>query len=254
MSAINDVKKYFAEQKAFIPAGDFTKAGRLRSMLIADSNRGVLRNQESGRVDRGRLANLVAGDSRVFKRKHPRQDTNTFVQICVDASYSMNRGLTTQALIVLDSVFRGTQIKHEIIAWCGGDKCRKGDFSFRMSQLRSPNDPPSKDWTIGAYAVVHGGCTPTAGALPICANRLIEQRDCRKVMIFVSDGDPNLKEEVPECRKIVTEVLPKCGVEVFGISIGRRSKLEQIIPMCGHAKTFGDFTDVLLDTAKRALL
>lgn len=247
MSYRESAKAYFAEQKALIGAGDFTKAGRLRSMLIADSSRGALRNQESGRVDRGRLANLVAGDPRVFKRKHPRQDTNTFVQICVDASGSMDTDLTTRSLIVLDSVFRGTQIKHEILAWSGG-------CPFRLSQLRSPNDPPSKDWTIGAYDVAHGGGTPTAGALPMCASRLIEQRDCRKVMIFVSDGDPNYDEEIPECRKIVTEVLPKCGVEVFGISIGKESKLKRIIPVCGHAKKFSDFTDVLLDTAKRALL
>ena len=232
--------------KAIAPA-DFTRANQIRSLLIANSNKGLLRGQESGRVDRGRLANLIAGDRNVFTRRQPKQDTNTVVQICVDASGSMRWEPTLKAIILLDKVFLGSGITHEILTWSGGFG------GWELNQLRAPGDSPARAWTVGAFANVRGGGTPTAGALPMSANRLLAHRDARKVMIFVSDGQPNFDKETVECRRMVTELFPKVGIEIFGVSIGD-SSLEQIIPITGKAPEFEDFSKVLLDTAKRALL
>lgn len=251
MSNYDYLKARFKEEydtcKAKIPAGMFTRCNQLRALLLNDSNRGRLRNQESGRIDRGRLASLVAGDTRVFQRRHPKQDTNTFVQVAVDASGSMYPDETLSALILLNKVFAGTEIKHEMVAWAGGN-------NFLLTEMFSEHDHVSNAWKLGSYWWLRGGGTPTTGAIFKCGNRLMSRKDTRKIMIVVSDGNPNFDHEGGEVKRLCNEVLPANGIEVMGVSIGDKCNLDKLIDDCAHAENFSDFPQVLIDTARKALL
>ena len=224
-----------------------TYANQMRALILSKARNSLARNQEYGRVDRGRLANLIAGDTRVFNRKRQQSVGTTHMTVLVDASGSMDERGTLAALIMLDKIMAGTGIKYNVLAYGGGR-------DWNVVEIRGVDDTKADDWKIGSYAIVHGGGTPTVAGVYTAGQHLIKDVVAdRKIMLVISDGEPNMHEEKDEVKRMATQMLPSMGVEVYGLSIGV-DYLGESIPNSITVDSFRDFPKKLVELARKVIV
>lgn len=92
----------------------------------------------SGRLNSSGLHRLMAGDDRVFRRKHEQRSIETAVGVLIDNSGSM-QGAKMRIAMCSGYAFSQTLdrvgIKHEVIGFTTGDHADSKGFSLRMIQL-----------------------------------------------------------------------------------------------------------------------
>ncbi|MFC6674307.1 VWA domain-containing protein [Marinobacterium aestuariivivens] len=188
--------------------------------LVQASQRTGNRNRRSGkRLDTRSLHRVVAGDTRVFRSPVERQRPNTAVHILVDMSGSMRRIVSSEA--------QGKT--REQVA-------RESALALALALEPIPGVNPAVTYFCGdssqpVFSVVkHGenvlnqsgrfmlgsrGNTPMAEAIWYAAYELSKTREDRKVMIVVTDGQPN---RVAPCQAVI-DLCERSEIEMVGIGV-----------------------------------
>jgi Mg-chelatase subunit ChlD len=160
-------------------------------------------------IDTRELHRLAVSDLRVFSTLRRRQTVNTAVQIVLDASSSMKdsrievaRRSALSAALALQSI-PGTAVncaafakKHHVtVLTCFGERVEP---------------------TASRYAAIEAeGGTPMAEALWWCATALLFRQEERKVLLVITDGEPNDRNAA---RDIIQRYL-NSGIEAIGLGI-----------------------------------
>jgi nitric oxide reductase activation protein len=185
--------------------------------LVQASQRTGNRNRRAGkRLDTRNLHRVVAGDTRVFRSPVEKQKPNTAVHILVDMSVSME-------------------------AWVNSSKSREQvarEASLALALALEPipgvnpavtyfcNTPQHPVFSVvkhgekvlnqsGRFLFKATGSTPMAEAIWYAAFELSKTREDRKMMIVVTDGEPN--EFAP--TQAVIDLCHRSGIEMVGIGI-----------------------------------
>jgi cobaltochelatase CobT len=174
------------------------------------------------RVIGRRLPQLALGDPRVFTRRVVKPAPNTAIHLLLDKSDSMdepvlagkNQSVTNRLSIALEAsmalalAFEGIAgVNPGMTAFPGRDDTSVFRLLEHDERVRANS---------GAFSLRAGGTTPMTEAVWFAAAALLRCREPRKVLLVMTDGQPN---------DILStlEILQRCrnsGIETVGVGLG----------------------------------
>ena len=165
------------------------------------------------RLNGKKLHRLSVSDPRVFVRQDERQAPNTALHLLLDCSGSMGGHRIQVALdatlALAIALERIPGVSRAVTAFPGVS----GDDAFVSQMIRHGESARARART---FVDCHRGGTPMTGAIWFAAADLLARRENRKVILVVTDGDP-------DSRASTVDIVQKCtaaGVEVIGVGIG----------------------------------
>ena len=174
------------------------------------------------RIDGKRLHRLPLGEIRVFQRQQAKAAPNTAIHLLLDKSESMGYQVTDsqgqpigsrmpialEATLALALAFEGIPgVNPGVTAFPG----RQDDSVFRLL-----DHGQRVNARTGAFSLTATGSTPMTEAIWFGAASLLRCREPRKVLMVMTDGQPN-------DTLSTLELLQRCrdsGIETVGVGLG----------------------------------
>lgn len=223
-----------------------TASRALRTRLQALMQARTLRRTAPGRYGRleGRLLHrLSVQNPRVFLRREEVSGINTAVHILLDISASMHNSirLATSACYAVASALSGIP------------GINVGVTAFPAT---TPNDVPGvcplvrHGQRVGIdFDVPAAGATPLAEALWWIAGQMVPLKECRKILLLVTDGLPDNPEKVTEALL----VLRQFGIKPVGIAICSPA-LANILPIQAEVNNLNELAGAMFGILHTLLL
>ena len=205
-------------------------SARVARLLMAQEDKRLIGGHLEGRVDRRRFGQLVAGEKNVFARQEIKRTDDVVVCTAVDMSGSMEIDDTLPPLMALNDCLGKASVDFELIAWTGASaRMRQSspkkvalipnlNVLIEMKRIAERHNSPRVKRELNRF-LAFGGDTPTYAALTSLYTRVSAHPHGRKIILFLTDGEPNEGwSEVRMCKKVV-EHIRATGIEVYGIGI-----------------------------------
>ena len=234
------------------------ESGKIRAALqgLVQSH-SLSRSQPSGRgrLNGKCLHRLRLGDTNVFQRSSVKPSPNTAIHVLLDKSESMgypvsdkqgqplgNRmPIALEATLALALAFEGIAgVNPGITAFPGhqteGSVYRLLDHGQRIRQR------------TGAFSLVASGTTPMTEAIWFGAAALLHCREPRKVLMVMTDGQPDDKVST-------LDILQRCrdsGIETVGIGLG--VDVSHLFPVALAINDLQELRTQLFELSKSLLL
>lgn len=205
--------------------GDATKALKRRvTNRLEGIDREKRYNTSSGsRLDTSRMMGMVTGNTKVFMKRIDGVEMNTAVQILIDRSTSMGLGkrieLAAETALALSYALEGVKgLKTSAVAF----PAKIGTNENGVAILSEFGERAAHAASRFA-ALTANGCTPMAEALLFSGCRLASRREDRKILLVVTDGQPEAIGELSavsraKARAMLTE-MEAANIEVMAIGI-----------------------------------
>lgn len=168
-----------------------------------------------------KLPYVQLGDAKVFSRVDEGKEFSTAVSMLIDVSGSMGRSTmedspmrnAIKAALAMGDVLESLThlVDHGSLSWS----------VTGFDTLVYPTHRFSESWKIGRARVVGmdgSGGTTFAPALLHVSTRLQAQKEQRKLLILITDGEPY---DVHDSQILVSSLL-QLGIEVYALVIGKR--------------------------------
>lgn len=210
---VSDVFKALDHQKALDEAQAATSALRTRMIRLVQSNAKAKRktSRHGRRINDRKVSRIAVGNPSVFKSVSKKKAVNTAVQLLVDVSGSMNNVLE----LAMKSSLSITAALKAIPHLSSGTALFPGYLDSAVTVMTSHEQ--SVQNTAGYYPkVVDHGYTPLLPALVWSGDALQERKESRKILIVITDGDPDNKKG---CEDMLQR-LRSGGIEVYGLGLG----------------------------------
>ena len=223
---------------------------RLRGMVQSSQDNRNYAKRHGLRVATHRLAASQAGESRLFIRRQPRIAPNAAVHLLVDISGSMGKPIgegnrkyfhvANEAALALAMALEGIPGVVPAVSYFPG-------IHQEVSIALLPKQ--SVRHRAACFDQKPRGCTPMAQAMWFAANSLLAQKQKRKLMIVLTDGDPDdwaaTHDIVDRCRR--------SGFELLGIGIQTRS-VEKFFPQSIVINDVKDLKRELFEVTQQLLI
>lgn len=212
-TTVSDVFTASDHQKALDEAQAATSALRTRMIRLVQSNaKATRKTSRHGRRLNDRKVNRIAvGNPSVFKSVSKKKAVNTAVQILVDVSGSMQSVME----LAMKSSLSITAALKAIPHLSAGTALFPGYLNSAVTVMTSHEQ--SVQNTAGYYPkVVDHGFTPLLPALVWSGDTLQARKESRKILIVITDGDPDSKND---CEDMLQR-LRMGGIEVYGLGLG----------------------------------
>lgn len=218
----------------------------LRTRLQALMQARTLRRTAPGRYGRldGRLLHrLSVQNPRVFLRREEKPGINTAVHILLDISASMHDSirLATSACYAVASALSGIPgINVGVTAF----PAHTPDNIPAVCPLVQHGQRVGIDFDVPA-----AGVTPLAEALWWTAGQMVPLKECRKILLLVTDGLPDNPEKVTEALLL----LKQFGIKPVGIAICSPA-LADILPIQAEVNNLNELAGAMFDILHTLLL
>ena len=223
---------------------------RLRGMVQSSQDNRNHAKRHGLRVATPRLAASQAGESRLFIQRPPRIAPNAAVHLLVDISGSMGKPIgegnrkyfhvANEAALALAMALEGIPGVVPAVSYFPG-------IHQEVSIALLPKQ--SVRHRAACFDQKPRGCTPMAQAMWFAANSLLAQKQKRKLMIVLTDGDPDdwaaTHDIVDRCRR--------SGFELLGIGIQTRS-VEKFFPQSIVINDVKDLKRELFEVTQQLLI
>lgn len=223
---------------------------RLRGMVQSSQDNRNHAKRHGLRVATHRLAASQAGESRLFIQRQPRIAPNAAVHMLVDISGSMGKPIgegnrkyfhvANEAALALAMALEGIPGVVPAVSYFPG-------IHQEVSIALLPKQ--SVRHRAACFDQKPRGCTPMAQAMWFAANSLLAQKQKRKLMIVLTDGDPDdwaaTHDIVDRCRR--------SGFELLGIGIQTRS-VEKFFPQSIVINDVKDLKRELFEVTQQLLI
>lgn len=223
---------------------------RLRGMVQSSQDNRNHAKRHGLRVATHRLAASQAGESRLFIQRQPRIAPNAAVHLLVDISGSMGKPIgegnrkyfhvANEAALALAMGLEGIPGVVPAVSYFPG-------IHQEVSIALLPKQ--SVRHRAACFDQKPRGCTPMAQAMWFAANSLLAQKQKRKLMIVLTDGDPDdwaaTHDIVDRCRR--------SGFELLGIGIQTRS-VEKFFPQSIVINDVKDLKRELFEVTQQLLI
>ncbi len=223
---------------------------RLRGMVQSSQDNRNHAKRHGLRVATHRLAASQAGESRLFIQRQPRIAPNAAVHLLVDISGSMGKPIgegnrkyfhvANEAALALAMALEGIPGVVPAVSYFPG-------IHQEVSIALLPKQ--SVRHRAACFDQKPRGCTPMAQAMWFAANSLLAQKQKRKLMIVLTDGDPDdwaaAHDIVDRCRR--------SGFELLGIGIQTRS-VEKFFPQSIVINDVKDLKRELFEVTQQLLI
>ena len=223
---------------------------RLRGMVQSSQDNRNHAKRHGLRVATHRLAASQAGESRLFIQRQPRIAPNAAVHLLVDISGSMGKPIgegnrkyfhvANEAALALAMALEGIPGVVPAVSYFPG-------IHQEVSIALLPKQ--SVRHRAACFDQKPRGCTPMAQAMWFAANSLLAQKQKRKLMIVLTDGDPDdwaaTHDIVDRCKR--------SGFELLGIGIQTRS-VEKFFPQSIVINDVKDLKRELFEVTQQLLV
>lgn len=223
---------------------------RLRGMVQSSQDNRNHAKRQGLRVATHRLAASQAGESRLFIQRQPRIAPNAAVHLLVDISGSMGKPIgegnrkyfhvANEAALALAMALEGIPGVVPAVSYFPG-------IHQEVSIALLPKQ--SVRHRAACFDQKPRGCTPMAQAMWFAANSLLAQKQKRKLMIVLTDGDPDdwaaTHDIVDRCRR--------SSFELLGIGIQTRS-VEKFFPQSIVINDVKDLKRELFEVTQQLLI
>ena len=223
---------------------------RLRGMVQSSQDNRNHAKRQGLRVATHRLTASQAGESRLFIQRQPRIAPNAAVHLLVDISGSMGKPIgegnrkyfhvANEAALALAMALEGIPGVVPAVSYFPG-------IHQEVSIALLPKQ--SVRHRAACFDQKPRGCTPMAQAMWFAANSLLAQKQKRKLMIVLTDGDPDdwaaTHDIVDRCRR--------SGFELLGIGIQTRS-VERFFPQSIVINDVKDLKRELFEVTQQLLI
>ena len=195
-----------------IPSDVNSYGSRLARLLLSQESKRNEGGHSSGRVDRRRLAQLVAGNENIFARTEYTKTSETRLMLAVDGSSSMSVTQTIAAIHVVNDALGRAGVKFDVSEWAAYE----GHSAIVMHKHAHQNYKTLQE-TLTYQPC--GGDTPSYSALLSYAQMMVNWQEPRKVLLMITDGIPNDGNvEITLCSDLISQ-MEASGIEVIGIGI-----------------------------------
>ena len=192
-----------------------TVTSKLRSQLIslvqASQRKPQTRQRRGKRVDTRNLYRVLSGDTRVFSRPMEKRAPNTAVHILVDKSWSMGEGnrirVARESALALASALEAIPGVNPAVTFFGGNEINPVESALKHGRRVKGS--------AGKFQQGHNGGTPMAEALWYSAFELSKLREQRKIVLVITDGEPNSDS----ATTAILNLLQNSNIETIGIGI-----------------------------------
>jgi len=176
-------------------------------------------NKRSGnRIDGRRLSRLIQGDSRVFERRSHKQAPNTAIHLLVDGSTSMaDRAPNKPFPSLIDLAMESALALALALEGISGVNPAVTRFPYLDTGNVVPLLKHGQKVRLNASAFVPvvSGCTPLHTALWYAASSVLAAREERKVIMVLTDGQPDDQD-------LTRAIIKRCeatGIELVGVGV-----------------------------------
>ncbi|OAI23952.1 VWA domain-containing protein [Methylomonas koyamae] len=206
------------------------------------------------RLDGKRLHRLPLGETKLFQRKQSKVAPNTAIHLLLDKSESMGYQVTDshgqpigsrmpialEATLALAMAFEGIPgVNPGVTAFPG----HQDDSVFRLLEHGQRVNART-----GAFSLAAAGSTPMTEAIWFGAASLLRCREPRKVLMVMTDGQPN--------HTLSTlELLQRCrdsGIETVGVGLGL--DVSHLFPIAITINDLSELRAQLFELSKAVLL
>lgn len=182
---------------------------RLAAAMEATARIKVTPRIHGSRLDSRGIHKLFTGDHRVFVRKDPARKVNTAVQLLLDRSGSMSGNAVQLARKAALAATVGLGQIHG---------CKVAAAAFPEIEVLKTFDEQARG-AAGRFVIGATGSTPLGPAMIWAASQLVARREERKMLVVVTDGQP---DNVAQVKQLVS-MYAASGVEVIGVGINTTS-------------------------------
>jgi nitric oxide reductase activation protein len=154
---------------------------------------------------------------------------------------------TRKALALLNECLGKANVDYEILSWTGynraflqtnfgGKPCPfNSNGLVELKNITQRGNNPQVRKNIANY-LEQDGWTPTFAAMQAVAHRSVKQSQTRRIVLFLTDGDPDgSRLEQLEVGKVV-RAMTKVGIETIGVGIGKYLSQKGMARMFGASK------------------
>jgi hypothetical protein len=244
---------------------------RLRRILTTPSLL-MRRRLVRGEVDERDLHRLVMGEEDVFRKRRRIEGLKVAVSVSWDESGSMSSVIRelTRMVFTLNHALGRLGVATEFLGWTTGNGDVKARVYRQCTMLhriyKRFDDPYNHAQTLGRLSAIQAtGATPTAEGLQFAAERLARRSEHRKVLFFLTDGQPELPAKGPhwvhyDYIRTIQQRAARAGIEVItlGVCAHDTHKLFQhfvTVTNPDHLRTTtGELLARTLDQTRRSLL
>ncbi|MDX8125927.1 VWA domain-containing protein [Methylomonas sp. OY6] len=206
------------------------------------------------RLDGNRLHRLPLGETKLFQRKQAKAAPNTAIHLLLDKSESMGYQVTDsqgqpigsrmpialEATLALAMAFEGIPgVNPGVTAFPG----RQDDSVYRLLEHGQRVNART-----GAFSLAASGSTPMTEAIWFGAASLLRCREPRKVLMVITDGQPNESLSA-------LELLQRCrdsGIETVGVGLGL--DVSHLFPIAITINDLSELRAQLFELSKAVLL
>lgn len=204
-------------------------------------------HRNGSRIDNAAIHRVSLGDPRIFVRRDDVKARNTHVHIVVDSSGSMgasvgssNRiALAMQAAYVAASAVKSIPKTTVAVTSFPGYNGHEVNFVVEPKQLIDKS----------RFNIHSGYGTPLSAALMTIAPHVVMQPEQRKIVIVLTDGDPDDRNSAIEVVKLFT----RSGIEMVGIGIDCDAVIG-LFPASEVINDVSQLTNALMATLTHKLL
>ncbi|WP_445366697.1 VWA domain-containing protein [Methylomonas sp. BW4-1] len=235
-----------------------SESGKIRSALQGLVQSQTLNRSQHAcrgrRMDGKRLHRLPLGETKVFQRKQAKSAPNTAIHLLLDKSESMgyqvsdSQGqpigsrmpIALEATLALALAFEGISgVNPGVTAFPG----HQDDSVFRLLEHGQRVNART-----GAFSLAATGSTPMTEAIWFGAASLLRCREPRKVLMVMTDGQPNDSLST-------LDILQRCrdsGIETVGVGLGL--DVSHLFPIAITINDLSELRAQLFELSKSVLL
>ncbi|WP_313596078.1 VWA domain-containing protein [Pseudomonas sp.] len=223
---------------------------QLMGLVQASQRNGYTPGRHGRHLDTNRLHRLVSGDTRIFRRSAERKHPDTAVHLLVDMSSSMDKLMPSgehvyevardAAMALALGLEKINGVNPAVTFFCKNS--RQPVWSVvKHGQKVSRN--------AGRFSFSPDGGTPMTEAIWYSAFELSKTRERRKMVLVVTDGEPN---NVGSCQHVV-QLCQRSGIEMIGIGVGKGAKVAGLFASSIQIESVNDLKHTLFQLMSDAL-
>ena len=211
MARVGHIARSPLEEKDRIEALSSIRAMTTRLSGLLQSE--VLRRSAPsryGRLDSQRLHRIATNDPRLFRSNEKVVGIDTAVHILLDVSGSMARRIKLASLACYSVASSLSSIRGVNVGVTAFPALEEQDDIVTVCPLLKHGERMNDDFEVTVQ-----GTTPLAEALWWVAKQLASQKEVRKIILLITDGEPDDFQAALE----TVAALQKLGIEIIGVGI-----------------------------------
>jgi len=193
---------------------------KVRNVLKVYSQARYAGGKKRGKINKRAIASITTGNERIFRQKEVKDVLDTSVMLLVDTSGSMSGSKYTHAVAataMLNDCLSKLNIPHAVY----GFTTRSDNIIYQHKKF---NESKSMDDVIASMCSkdIKLSGNDDADSVLFAHDQLIQQKQKRKIMIVLSDGqptDPSYCNAPAYLKHVVNDIETKSPVEIYGLGI-----------------------------------